>query len=201
MMKYLIASRLDYQMDNDAAFSSKWLGGKFTAPERRILITKWVGEAWEQFWQAGYIRKYFEKTGCRDGLSQPSRLSSTSTMKHIPKAATAVLTANSLKATTISRTPVRQTRKRLFSRYNRPVFVKVTVSRSSTVMANRSLSALLLHHVRLYTGSLCPTPTSWSVVIEQLHTTSSLGQDPFEEPIGVGGYHAVPVNRAYLCDK
>ncbi|CEP03512.1 C2H2-type domain-containing protein [Plasmodiophora brassicae] len=76
MMKYFIASRLDYQMDNDAAFSSKWLGGKFTAPERRILITKWVGEAWEQFWQAGYIRKYFEKTGCLLGTvgANPSRI-------------------------------------------------------------------------------------------------------------------------------
>ncbi|CEP00912.1 hypothetical protein PBRA_008224 [Plasmodiophora brassicae] len=28
MMKYLIASRLDYQMDNNATFSSNWLRGE-----------------------------------------------------------------------------------------------------------------------------------------------------------------------------
>jgi hypothetical protein len=64
MMKYLIASKLDAQLDKDAAFMSKWIEGKFTASERRVLITKWVGEAWDEFRQQPYIYKYFEKTGC-----------------------------------------------------------------------------------------------------------------------------------------
>jgi len=70
MMKYLIASRLDAQLDSDAGFMSKWVDGKFSASERRILITKWIGEAWEQLCDAGYIRKYFEKTGCLIGTTE-----------------------------------------------------------------------------------------------------------------------------------
>ncbi|CEO98379.1 hypothetical protein PBRA_006493 [Plasmodiophora brassicae] len=181
MMKYLIASRLDNQMDNDAAFSSKWLAGRFTAPERRILITRWVGEAWEELCQAGYIRKYFEKIAYLGrlvqipvesrsrvlmitGSSPMSPLSSTSMMSQNPPAATAV-TATFLKATTISKTRVRQTRKRPSSRMkpDNPVFVKATMSRFSIPMANRYSPAVLLHRVRPYTGSLCPTATLWSL--------------------------------------
>jgi hypothetical protein len=77
MMKYRIASQLDAQLDSDAAFMSKWVKGKFTASERRILITKWVGEAWEEFRKQPYIYKYFEKTGCLLGTvkADPSKIS------------------------------------------------------------------------------------------------------------------------------
>ena len=61
MMKYLIASRLDAQLDSDAGFMSKWIDGKFSASERRILITKWIGEAWEQLCDAGYIGNILKK--------------------------------------------------------------------------------------------------------------------------------------------
>jgi hypothetical protein len=67
MMKYLIASKLDDQLQNDAGFMSKWIDGKFTAAERRILITEWAGDAWEDLCNGGYIRKNFEKTGCLIG--------------------------------------------------------------------------------------------------------------------------------------
>ena len=67
MMKYLVAQQLDEQLDNDAAFMTKWIDGKFTASQRRVLITKWVGNAWDDFCHGGYIHKYFEKTGCLIG--------------------------------------------------------------------------------------------------------------------------------------
>ena len=66
-MKYLVAQQLDEQLDNDAAFMTKWIDGKFTASQRRVLITKWVGNAWDDFCHGGYIHKYFEKTGCLIG--------------------------------------------------------------------------------------------------------------------------------------
>ena len=57
MMKYLIASKLDAQLDEDAVLMSKWIEGKFTVSERRVLITKWVGEACDEFRPQPYIYK------------------------------------------------------------------------------------------------------------------------------------------------
>jgi hypothetical protein len=71
MLKYGVATSLDYCLE-DAAFNSKWQDGKFTASERRVLMTEWVGEAWEQICSDRYIHRYFQKTGCLLGTTQPS---------------------------------------------------------------------------------------------------------------------------------
>ena len=44
---------------------AKWEDGDFTASERRILISQWVGEVWERMCakQASFIRRTFVKTG------------------------------------------------------------------------------------------------------------------------------------------
>lgn len=44
----------------------KWEHGKIAAFEKRILITQFVGEAWERMFQPGKYNStsYFEKTGC-----------------------------------------------------------------------------------------------------------------------------------------
>ena len=44
----------------------KWEDGKITASEKRILITKWVGEAWDIIFKSGKYNqdKFFEHTGC-----------------------------------------------------------------------------------------------------------------------------------------
>ena len=36
-----------------------------SAKERRILLTKWLGQAWEEVKKyKGFLRKSFERTGC-----------------------------------------------------------------------------------------------------------------------------------------
>ena len=44
---------------------TKWEDGAFTASERRILISDWVGKAWEKFCaeNASFIYRAFVKTG------------------------------------------------------------------------------------------------------------------------------------------
>eukprot|EP00474_Spongospora_subterranea_P005982 CRZ06440.1 hypothetical protein [Spongospora subterranea] len=74
MMKYHVALQLDKELENPA-FLSKWTDGKFSARERRILITKWVGNAFDEIIKLGRVHRYFEKTGCLlriDG--QPNRI-------------------------------------------------------------------------------------------------------------------------------
>ena len=63
-IKHRMGVELDLALD-EPRFREKWMGGKFTARERRVLITKWVGSAFETLCnvQGGIIR-YFEKTGC-----------------------------------------------------------------------------------------------------------------------------------------
>ena len=45
-------------------FLQKWTDGKFTTRERRVLITKWVGTAWEKLVERRIMHKFFIKTGC-----------------------------------------------------------------------------------------------------------------------------------------
>ena len=63
----------------------KWLGkGLLSAKERRILITHWVGQAWDRVTGADYkssLWRFFQKTGClitadgsEDALIQPEGL-------------------------------------------------------------------------------------------------------------------------------
>ena len=66
--------------------ADKWYGeeNRFTASERQILITQWVGEAYKALLEAKYAKfrqKTFERTGClltadgsRDHLVQPEGL-------------------------------------------------------------------------------------------------------------------------------
>ena len=45
-----------------------WEDGSISASERRILITSWLGQAWENLQNkpgfSARVRRYFEKTGC-----------------------------------------------------------------------------------------------------------------------------------------
>jgi hypothetical protein len=62
-IKYQVGRELDDALENPA-FMSKWMDGKFTARERRVLITKWVGSAFDALCASGHIERYFTKTGC-----------------------------------------------------------------------------------------------------------------------------------------
>ena len=44
----------------------KWEDGKHTASDKRILITQWVGSAWEKLFtnESFHSDRYFEHTGC-----------------------------------------------------------------------------------------------------------------------------------------
>ncbi|MEO0683927.1 MAG: hypothetical protein AAFY76_02490 [Cyanobacteria bacterium J06649_11] len=69
---------------DDEANADKWYGGKFTAKERRILITHWVGNAYQKLIGPAYDNfrwRMFQKTGClitangeEDNLIQPEGL-------------------------------------------------------------------------------------------------------------------------------
>ena len=45
-------------------FLDKWEHGKFTARERRVWISRWVGEAWQKCVESERADRYFLKTGC-----------------------------------------------------------------------------------------------------------------------------------------
>jgi hypothetical protein len=62
-IKHQMGVELDQALD-EPRFREKWMDGKFTARERRVLITKWVGSAFEKLCKSGGITRYFEKTGC-----------------------------------------------------------------------------------------------------------------------------------------
>ena len=48
----------------DVQFMEKWTGGKFTAAQRRILMTKWAADAFDALVKARRMERYFVKTGC-----------------------------------------------------------------------------------------------------------------------------------------
>ncbi|CEP02794.1 hypothetical protein PBRA_002761 [Plasmodiophora brassicae] len=215
MMKYLIASRLDAQMDDDAAFSSKWLGGKFTASERRVLITNWVGEAWERLCQAGYIHKYFEKTGCLLGTvgADPGRIKiqGLDEYRFIPNVPFIInvddgtdsdssdsgeFSEGTYKAADPSSSdedaPILSYEPGQ-NRFREGDYVEVFDSDGQPLLTGSVTAPRTSLHGQ-------PVPDGHIVVvIARLHTTSCLGVDHFGEPVGVGGYTAVPVNRAFLC--
>lgn len=70
---------------NDDEYIDKWYGVEnFTASERRIIPTKWIGDAYRKLTESisgSYRYRLFEKTGClftadgsRDDLIQPAEL-------------------------------------------------------------------------------------------------------------------------------
>jgi hypothetical protein len=61
-MKFTIGTILDEECDNPS-FLDKWCSGRFSAAERRILMTRWVGEAHERVIGQKRIGRLFEKTG------------------------------------------------------------------------------------------------------------------------------------------
>lgn len=70
MLKRLVSQEQDKWLENDANLD-RWTGMSaqkgFTASERRILITQWVGEAYKRLQEIDYKSfrwNCFEKTGC-----------------------------------------------------------------------------------------------------------------------------------------
>ncbi len=66
LMKFLYKTSQDEWLDLDHNLEL-WEGGKMTASQRRVLFTRWVGEATEKFNSPRYAdtcRRLFEKTGC-----------------------------------------------------------------------------------------------------------------------------------------
>ena len=63
MIKKLIGRQLGSDLENDENFE-KWCGQGFSASERRILLTKWLGQAWTDMQQSKNFRqRLFQKTG------------------------------------------------------------------------------------------------------------------------------------------
>ena len=63
MIKKLIGCQLDSYLENDENFE-RWCGQGFSASERRILLTKWVGQAWNDMQQyKNFRQRLFQKTG------------------------------------------------------------------------------------------------------------------------------------------
>ena len=65
LTKFQVGRQFDDWMDKEDNLQ-KWEDGKITASEKRILITKWVGETWEIIFKSGKYDpdKFFEHTGC-----------------------------------------------------------------------------------------------------------------------------------------
>jgi len=65
LLKYLISVEFEEWLEIDENLDL-WETGKLTASEKRILVTRFVGSAWEKlFSNPNYTpRAYFEKTGC-----------------------------------------------------------------------------------------------------------------------------------------
>lgn len=63
-MKVAVGKEQDEWLE-DAANLAQWENGTLTASERRILISNWVGKAWEKLCneKADFIRRAFVKTG------------------------------------------------------------------------------------------------------------------------------------------
>ncbi|CAM9248088.1 unnamed protein product, partial [Heterosigma akashiwo] len=64
--KVLISQEMDRHLDVPEHLE-QWENGTFSASEKRVLITRWVGAAWEKiFAEDGPYKpnRYFEKTGC-----------------------------------------------------------------------------------------------------------------------------------------
>eukprot|EP00474_Spongospora_subterranea_P001207 CRZ01665.1 hypothetical protein [Spongospora subterranea] len=62
-IKYWMGNALDEALD-DPSFLDKWSNGKFSAKERRILMTRWAGDAYEKLISSRRNERYFVKTGC-----------------------------------------------------------------------------------------------------------------------------------------
>ena len=64
MMKTKIGHYLDEWLEDEENFD-KW-HRTTSAKEKRILMTKWVGQAWEELNEdySGMRRKFFQKSGC-----------------------------------------------------------------------------------------------------------------------------------------
>jgi hypothetical protein len=62
-IKYWMSLALDAELE-DPGFLGKWTDGKFSASERRILMTKWAGDAFERLTASRRNERYFTKTGC-----------------------------------------------------------------------------------------------------------------------------------------
>lgn len=62
--KFLVNKHFEHWLQDDVHLD-KWKNGSFTASEKRILITQFVGEAWEEMFLSGkyHPTSYFEKTG------------------------------------------------------------------------------------------------------------------------------------------
>ena len=85
-LKHRIATYLDDELEN-AQFMEKWTDGKFTTRERRVLITKWAGQAWDDFVARGGHKKYFTDTGClmpTDGSTPAIKLQGLPTYRYPP---------------------------------------------------------------------------------------------------------------------
>ena len=62
-LKVLVNQAFQRWLEDDTNLD-KWENGTFTAREKRILITHWVGEAWEKLFSEGRNADiYFQKTG------------------------------------------------------------------------------------------------------------------------------------------
>ena len=65
LTKFQVGKQFDEWLEQDDHLH-KWEDGKISSSEKRILITKWVGEAWEVIFKSGKYNpdKFFEHTGC-----------------------------------------------------------------------------------------------------------------------------------------
>jgi len=65
-LKALVAKHLDMMLENDSVFCEKWCASALSASDIRILLTRLVGQAFQDMCTARQnpFRCYFEKTGC-----------------------------------------------------------------------------------------------------------------------------------------
>ena len=65
LTKYLVSQEFEEWLEIDDNLEI-WENGKLSASEKRILVTKFVGAAWDKIFLSGKYnpKAYFEKTGC-----------------------------------------------------------------------------------------------------------------------------------------
>ena len=61
-IKYHIAAALHLELENPDLLD-KWVGGRFSARERRMMMTRWAGNAYDSVLRSKRNERYFLKTG------------------------------------------------------------------------------------------------------------------------------------------
>lgn len=200
-IKFHMANSLDVGLENPA-FLEKWTSGKFTARQRRVLMTKWAGDAFDKIVESRRIGRYFLKTGSLlrvDGRPNPINVQGLPEYAFPPSDGSAnVRLVIDLNSDDVSEDASDETHGSGFDSSHSDVD-SVHFELSGTVIVEQNGFAVAECRVMEDMKSVHNNPILPSqvvVVLDALYQASPFGFDTFGEPIGVGAF--VPLERSWL---